>query len=165
LSRPAHPLPDSYWFGPGLLAGPRPADATAVRTLLRVGVRTVVDLRTPAEPPSVRVALTRRCETASFVQVPIQDGRAPAPETLVTLLDLLDGHVRRERGLYLHCQGGRGRTGTVVAAWWIRHGQVDDSDGAIARLRGVRAGEPHGDHPSPETAEQLRLLRQWHRGR
>ena len=54
----AGPLPDSYWAGERLLAGPlpqgpdRPALRAAVRALLGAGVSTVIDLRTPAEPPS-----------------------------------------------------------------------------------------------------------------
>lgn len=170
---PPHPLPDSYWADAGrVLAGPLPygEDRAAlrdrVRLLLELGVRTVIDLRTPAEPPSIR-AMLDKLSTASidpvWVGLPILDGAAPSVGHMQTILDVIDGSLARDRAVYVHCQGGRGRTGAVVACWWIRHGRFAPED-ALAELMRCRLGQPHGERPSPETGPQLRLVRGWARG-
>lgn len=167
----AGPIEDSYWAADALLAGPYPflglperADQrAALRALLGAGIRTVIDLRTPAEPPSVRVLLSKLDDEAAWVGIPIVDGAAPSRPALTTILDVLDASIQRGRPAYVHCQGGRGRTGTVVAAWWIRH-RLHAPEEALAELGRRRQGLAHGDHPSPETAPQLRLVRSWSGG-
>ncbi len=163
----AHPLPDSYWADEGkLLAGPLPGRGE-VRALLEAGVRTVIDLRTPSEPPSIRVAIERLSGGAIdpvWVGLPVLDGAAPSESAMQTILDAIDASIARGRAVYVHCQGGRGRTGTVVACWWIRQG-IYDPEEALDALMQRRVGQPHGDRPSPETGAQLRLVRSWERGR
>lgn len=168
----AGPIPDAYWAEPGrLLAGPypflgaadRPAMRAALRALTDAGVRTVLDLRTPAEPPSVRSLLGKVAPDAAWVGIPILDGAAPSIPELGAILDVIDAAIARERCVYVHCQGGRGRTGTVVACFWIRHG-LFDAEGALEELRRRRRGQPNGEHPSPETGPQLRRVRGWRRG-
>jgi len=162
------PLPDSYWADRGrLLAGPWPllgcrdreAQRAAVQALLDASIRTVIDLRTPAEPPSIRSLLDKLGDDAVWIGAPILDGAAPSRPLLDAILDAIDASLARDRPVYVHCQGGRGRTGTIVAAWWIRHGRYD-AEGALRELTARRAGQPHGDHPSPETGAQLRLVRE-----
>ena len=165
----AGPLEDSYWAGPHLLAGPLPtaperSEARArIRGLLGAGVRTVLDLRTPMEPPSARSLLDKLSDPADpcvWLGAPILDGAAPDPALLVTILDLIDASIARERTVYVHCQGGLGRTGTVVACWWIRHG-AQDAEGALKALTVRRRGLASAQRPSPETGAQLRLVRSW----
>lgn len=172
-STPAHPIPDSYWAEPGrVLAGPLPAadDRGVLRAritlLLELGVRTVIDLRTPNEPPSIRALLDKLAIgdlDPVWFGAPILNGGAPSVAQLQSILDLVDASLARGRGVYVHCQGGLGRTGTVVACWWIRHGRYDP-EGALAELMRCRVGQPHGERPSPETPPQYRLVRSWKPG-
>ena len=166
------PIDDAYWAADGVLAGPHPTARAAdrdearatVRALLDAGVRTVIDLRTPMEPPSIRALLDKLAsDDAVFIGIPVLDGAAPTPAQMVAILDAIDAARGRGRGVYFHCQGGRGRTGTVAACFWVRHGHFD-ADGALAELCRRRAGLLHGAHPSPETAPQLSLVRSWRRG-
>lgn len=159
-------LPDSYWAVPQrLLAGPLPGarDRESVRALLDAGVRCVIDLRTPAEPPGCRVLLEKLCEDAVWIGFPILDGGAPSAPSMQAILDAIDASLARDRPVYVHCQGGRGRTGTVVACYWIRHG-LYDPEASLAELTIRRRGQPNGDRPSPETGGQLRLVRSWAKG-
>lgn len=170
----AGPLPDSYWVEDGkLLAGPLPcgADKAAqranMRALLDAGVRTVIDLRTPMESPGIRVLFGKQAtdlEEVCWIGIPILNGAAPTIGELVTILDTIDAAIARRRPVYVHCQGGLGRTGTVAAAWWIRHGRFD-LEGALAELAARRVGQPNAAKMSPETAPQLRLLAAWTVGR
>jgi hypothetical protein len=170
----AHPISNSYWVDPDrFLAGPYPlaqdreASRAAIRGLLAAGVRTVVDLRTPAEPPSCRSLLDKLSSSEQsplWIGVPIVDGAAPSALQMTSLLDLIDASLQRQRPVYVHCQGGLGRTGTVVACWWVRHGHYAP-DEAIEQLASRRQGQPNGHKKSPETAPQFRLVRQWESGR
>jgi hypothetical protein len=173
MDLPPHPIPDSYWVDPGrVFGGPLPthADRAVLRQrvglLLELGVRTVVDLRTPAEPPSIR-ALLDKLSVGGLDPVwfgaPILNGGAASVAQMQAVLDLIDGSLARERGVYVHCQGGLGRTGSVVACWWIRHGR-HDPESALAELMRCRLGQPHGERPSPETPPQYRLVRSWAQG-
>ncbi len=166
------PIPDAYWASPGtLLAGPYPwltcedraAQRASVRALLSAGIQTVIDLRTPAEPPSVRSLLRKLADRASWVGLPIQDGMAPSEPHMQLILDLIDASIARDRAVYLHCQGGRGRTGCVIACWWIRHGHYD-AEAAVAELMRRRVGQPNGGRVSPETSVQRRLVERWEPG-
>ncbi len=167
------PLPDTYWASPGrLMAGPSPAhqerkvqNANLV-ALLGAGVRCLIDLTIADEIPSYRVSLDRRTppgEQTVYLKVPLLNGTAPNRATCQTVLDLIDSSVERERPVYVHCLGGLGRTGTIVACWLIRHGECEPEE-AFARLSELRRGQPHGDRPSPETGQQHRLVRSWRRG-
>lgn len=167
-----HPIADSYWVDPGrFLAGPLPAheDRAVLRQrvslLLDLGIRTVIDLRTPVEPPSIRALLDKLAGELDPVWfgAPILNGAAPTSAQMQAILDLIDASLARGRGVYVHCQGGLGRTGAVVACWWVRHGR-HDPESALAELMRCRVGQPHGDRPSPETPPQYRLVRSWRPG-
>jgi hypothetical protein len=165
-------IADSYWAAPRLLAGPLPTAPdreglrTIVRGLLDAGVGTVIDLRTPAEPPGIRTLLeklARDDEPHAWTSFPILNGEAPTAALLELILDTIDAQIARERGVYVHCAGGRGRTGIVIACWWIRHGLFEPEQ-ALEELVRRRQGLPNGHMPSPETGVQFRLVRGWSRG-
>lgn len=169
----AVPIPDSYWADPRILAGPLPvgidreALRARVRGLLDAGVRTVIDLRAAGEPPGIQVLLdklARSDEPVAWVGLPILNGAAPAEPLLELILDTIDASLARSRPVYLHCAGGRGRTGTVVACWWVRHG-LYEPEAALHELARRRADQPNGHMPSPESPAQWRMVRGWRRAK
>ena len=130
------------WIEPGrLLAGayPRTVDA-----LVEGRVTLVVDLTEEGElAPYVLPAGIRH------VRAPIPDFGVPAAEQLRRTLDLIDSET--DGVAFVHCRGGCGRTGTVVACWLIRHGATPAE--ALARVA-----------PCPETSEQRALIESWPAG-
>lgn len=165
-------IPDAWWAARGLLAGPlavspdRALYRARIRALLDAGVRTVIDLRTAAEPPGIGSLLEKQAradEDVAWINTPILNGAAPSHALLEAILDAIDASLARSRGVYVHCAGGLGRTGTVIACWWIRQGRYEPEE-ALAALTRHREGLASAARPSPETSAQYRLVRAWRRG-
>lgn len=156
------PIASSYWVVPGrLLAGAYPAtgDEAEAREALRrlgdAGVTFVVDLTEEGEygPPYVTLLQGMRAVRRS-----IADFSAPSPDEMREILDLIDAELDAGNVVYVHCYGGRGRTGTVVGCHLVRHGQTgEEALATIARLRA--AADCSGE--SPETDAQRELVLGW----
>jgi atypical dual specificity phosphatase len=79
------------------------------------------------------------------LHVPVPDFHAPTPEQMDQCVGAI--HRAREQGLGVgvHCMAGLGRTGTILAAYFVSAGM--SASEAIARVRTLRPG-------SIETEEQ-----------
>jgi ADP-ribosyl-[dinitrogen reductase] hydrolase len=170
-ARPAGPapLPRSYWANPGAVLGgaypghPESAKLAAnVAQLLETGVGIFVNLMgadetdhrgrlfTPYAPlvEAAGRAVHRRA---------IRDLSVPEREHMEEIQRLLDDALAADRRVYVHCWGGRGRTGTVIGIHLIRHGLADPDD-FVETLAWLRRGDAGGG-PSPETEEQVAFVR------
>jgi hypothetical protein len=174
------PFDRSYVVVPGrLLAGvypasDDPAETTAkLRRLLKVGVEHVVNLTEPHEANWQGVALVNyepeltalAAEQGREIvcrRFPIRDLDVPTADWMKTILDDIDEAVAAGRKAYLHCWGGRGRTGTVVGCHLARHGLVGDE--ALALVRYLRRTDAKAHTESPETDEQKQFVRRWQGG-
>jgi predicted protein tyrosine phosphatase len=159
------PIPASYWVVRGrLLAGEYPGALTEEETAARLevfqesGVTSFVDLTEEHEGLPPYEALLRK--EVRFTRRAIIDFGCPAPEQMSETLDLIDSELERGEVVYVHCWGGRGRTGTVVGCWLVRHGSSGEE--ALAKIERLRESVPHAEWaPSPETAEQRQLVIAW----
>jgi len=172
------PFTRSYWVVPGrLLAGfypasPDPVGATEkLLQLLAVGVRHVVNLTEERQgnysgqglvnyEPELLELADRQDLTVEHHRHPIRDLTAPRIESMVAILDDIDDAVRRGRPSYVHCWGGRGRTGTVVGCYLARHGMAV-GDAALAMIRYLRRTDAKAEAEAPETAEQKDFVLRW----
>ena len=79
----------------------------------------------------------------------------------MTFLDAVDTALAAKRNVYVHCWGGIGRTGTVVACWLQRHGRSPDE--ALKELARFwqNVAKRHRQPRSPETDEQIAWVRSW----
>lgn len=127
--------------GEGLWRGGAPT-AEGYRALASRGVRTIVDLR--AEETHVPHALVRSLGF-SLVHIPVRDGQPPSPAQVERFADVMS----RPAGLvFVHCQAGVGRTGSMVAAYLVGTGRADATS-AIRRTLAV----------GPPSLEQLAFIR------
>jgi len=86
------------------------------------------------------------------LHIPIRDFTAPTPEQLATAVAWIDQQLEAGRSTFVHCGGGRGRTGTVLAGWLIAHGRSTEE--AVAEVRRVC-------HHAVETRGQWRALQRF----
>lgn len=175
-----HPLPfaRSYWVAPGqLLAGFYPGDRdpavalAKVSALLDCGVTHIVNLMEasegdhagrpfqPYEPDYLRLA-SERGLPAAWTRRPIRDLWVPSQVQMVATLDLIDHAIAQGGCVYVHCWGGKGRTGTTIGCWLARHGETE----SLARLRQLTAHAWDHFPRVPETDQQQAFVQKWRLG-
>ena len=102
----------SYFINDMALFGSYPNTATKIKTLQDMGVILFVDLTTENEFPY-------REDGRSLIKYPIADKSIPTDKLkfckfILGLVDVIKGLVAPEK-IYIHCRGGHGRAGIVVA--------------------------------------------------
>jgi hypothetical protein len=175
------PFARSYWVEPGkLLAGcypgaknPKEAEAK-LGGLLESGIRLVVNLMeedefghdgepfVPYEETLHRMAKKIGTEV-ECVRIPIPDLTSPTPALMVTILDRIDQAISQEKPVFVHCWGGKGRTGTVVGCFLARHGKALGKE-ALQEIMELRKNDPTSHQRSPETDSQRRMVKYWRKG-
>lgn len=158
-----------------LLAGEFPATKDdpvrsdeKLQVLIDAGIRTFIDLTdadttdnhlTPYEPRLTKASEMRRIDLRR-INLPIPDGGVAEGQRYDEIVATIDEH-RARGGVYVHCWGGVGRTGTVIgcvlAAAGHDHGLIEQ------RLDELRAGTSKAHRRCPENDAQLDVIRRWSR--
>ena len=135
-------LPDAgAWVEPGrVLACAYPRRDAALARLAAQGVSLLVNLH---ERPHQPQRLARR--GLAELHLPVRDFTPPAPEEIERGVQAIAGAVAAGRRVAVHCGGGLGRTGTLLACYLVARGLAPAA--AIERVRVARPG-------SVETPEQ-----------
>ncbi|MBC8145710.1 MAG: dual specificity protein phosphatase family protein [bacterium] len=161
------PFAGSYWVVPGLLlAGVYPGHhdrdtmIERCRALVASGVRHIVNLMEGSDHFK-RSSDYAETITASgdvlCTREAITDMGVPDHPTMTRVLDVIDRSMEDSMPVYIHCFGGRGRTGTVVGCWLMRRGLADRTT-VLELMQKLRSDLPDSYMPSPETDEQRRFV-------
>ncbi|HUR44802.1 MAG TPA: dual specificity protein phosphatase family protein [Candidatus Saccharimonadales bacterium] len=152
-----------WWVIPGVLAGmPMPfihperrlngggelySSVDELPILYEAGIRAIVSLLSFTGDKTI-------FSQAGFshLSLPIPDGYAPSLDQAQAFLQFVREQRSQGRPVAVHCAAGRGRTGTMLAAYFIAEGASWME--AIARVRGV---EPS----AIETSSQVRFLEEY----
>ena len=109
-----------------------------------------------------KIATAKNIEI-TYTRIPIRDTGIPSQETMRTILDVIDTARSNEQPVYVHCWDGKGRTGTVVGCYLVRHGLALGED-ALKEIKHLRRHDPKADEPSPENESQRNFVRSWQQG-
>ncbi len=137
----------------------------SVYALMDEGIRCFVNLTHPENDhlPEYASAFIpfkqQNIMTVQYYRFGIRDFDLPTPELMVQIMDTIDRQIEGGSPVYLHCLAGRGRTGTVVGCWLVRHGS--DPGDALRKISDLRKGLPVWMQPSPETEDQRGFIRNW----
>jgi protein-tyrosine phosphatase len=164
----------AYWAEPGkILAGEYPwgvspgdEDAEEHRGKLELladaGIETIFDLTSEGERISYaerwREIGEERKRPLRRSHYPIADGEALDPEEFAAIIAELERELAANRKVYIHCFGGRGRTGTLVGIWYVSIGRTADE--ALALIAEARRGTKKEHQSSPETEVQIDAIRE-----
>ena len=143
----ASDLPRNFgWIEHSKLAGSgRPEREAQLKALKEEGIRAIVSLTaTPLNPDIVR--------TLGFEYLHSHMSGEPTAEQFREILRFVERMNAQSKPVLVHCGEGIGRTGTVLAAYLIYHG--DRTDEAIRKVRNKRPG-------SVQTLEQEKALREF----
>jgi atypical dual specificity phosphatase len=133
------------WLVPNqVLACAYPRRQASLAALAQQGVTVMINLHQRAHRPA-RLGLFGLTE----IHLPVADFTAPSPEQLAAGVDAIAQAVADGRRVAVHCGGGLGRTGTLLACYLVRQG-LSATD-AIERVRAVRPG-------SIETRQQIQAV-------
>jgi atypical dual specificity phosphatase len=91
-----------------------------------------------------------------LMHVPITDMEAPTQEQLEKCLSGILKANQHNMGVAVHCGAGMGRTGVILACYFVEKGLT--ADNAVARVRRLRPG-------SVETDEQVEAVGEYARRR
>ena len=171
------PFARSYWVIPSLvLAGYYPGDSNKetaklkLSALLDCGIRCFVNLVEENESTSkgllrsyerlLKIIARNKQIDVTYIRIPVRDMSVPSQGTMQQILDTIESSTARNRPVYVHCLGGIGRTGTVVGCLLLNHG-AENGDEALSQIADLRKLDPAGGRKSPETPEQVEMVRTW----
>ncbi|HZU35296.1 MAG TPA: dual specificity protein phosphatase 23 [Gemmataceae bacterium] len=138
------------WIEKPLLAAMgRPEAAEEMDWLRRHGIDLLISLT--EDPP--RRDWLNDAGLLSF-HVPVTDMEPPTQEQLDRCISAIDRARQRNMGVAVHCGAGLGRTGVVVACYFVHQGMT--AQNAVARIRRLRPG-------SIETDEQAAAIHEFAR--
>jgi tyrosine-protein phosphatase SIW14 len=101
---------DTYFRG----AQPQGADYGSLAAL---GVKTIINLTSDDADPAEQSMVTRN--GMAYLQIPMSTREEPTKDQLATFLSVVNDPARQP--VYVHCVGGRHRTGVMTAVFRMTH--------------------------------------------
>jgi protein tyrosine/serine phosphatase len=112
-------------------AQPKPSDYADLRAL---GIKTIIDLTQDGDAHEAGLV---EAHGMKFVRIPMTTRVKPTPEQLAQFLSVVDDAASQP--VFVHCQGGRHRTGLMTAVYRMTT-EGWDADKAFAEMKRYKFG-------------------------
>jgi len=111
-------LPKNFsWVIPGVLAGcAAPKSAAELKSLEKIGISLLITLSSDS-PPHNSIILLRKPRHETFACKNFEG--IPVP-VLLKITASIEKEILRKGKVAIHCMGGNGRTGTALAAFFMK---------------------------------------------
>jgi len=172
------PFQRSYWAIPEqLLGGCYPGDQDSeemkrkLAGLVGAGVTLVINLMEEQETnragqpfvdygPLLDRLASEQKRAVRRERFPIRDMSIPSRVEMQAILKAVHLEIDAGGVVYVHCWGGRGRTGTVIGCYLLEHGLVT-LDTVLGRLKSLTDHAAASFQPTPQTPEQREFVLSW----
>lgn len=112
------------------------------------GIKSIITIRESPLPSSWLAGINEKLE---YMHLKVDDFCAPSLESLETTVNYIDQHINEAKPVLVHCAAGKGRTGTVLAAYIMKQDPNLSALDAINNIRILRPG-------SVQSEEQISAL-------
>ena len=162
-----HPLKQSFYVGENVYAGEypgaidEPVAKAKIRQMTQFGVRHYIDL---TEEGELRPYAHLLPSDTTYTRFPVPDVSVPKSiDEVKTLIEHINELSERNDGyVYIHCWGGVGRTGTIVACYLAQHMEHPSLENTLLQLRTLFAEMPKSAYRrTPETKEQVQFVQEF----
>jgi len=128
------------WIIPEKLAGSGlPASYDHLLWLVKNNIKTIVTVREIPLPDAWLKKIHSMNFTLDSFFLKTDDYNSPTVDELSEVIDYIDNQINNEKPVVVHCAAGKGRTGTVLAAYIIKKDGLD-AYSAIKKIRSLRPG-------------------------
>ena len=166
INRPLHQSYEVSVAGGAVYAGEYPGDkygekaTEKLKRMYHFGIRHFIDLTEEGELCPYNHLLP---SDTTYTRFPIPDCGVPKSiESVRRLLLRIEELKKIEGYVYVHCWGGVGRTGTIVACYLSQNSEEPDLNKTLEVLRGRFSEMPKSAYrETPETKEQIDFIEQF----
>jgi len=129
------------WVIDNKLAGSgTPMTSEQYRWLIKNNIKSIVTVREFPLPQKWLVDNEKETIINDYKFVYVKDYGVPSLEVLDNIVDYINIKITKEKKtLVVHCEAGKGRTGTILAAYLLKQDNISSQD-AIKKIRTLRPG-------------------------
>jgi atypical dual specificity phosphatase len=129
------------WVIDNKLAGSgTPMTSEQYRWLIKNNIKSIVTVREFPLPQKWLVDNGKETIINDYKFVYVKDYGVPSLEVLDNIVDYINIKItKEEKPLVVHCAAGKGRTGTILAAYLLKQDNISSQD-AIKKIRSLRPG-------------------------
>ena len=131
------------WVIKGKLAGSgMPVTYSQFVWVVTHGIKTIVTVREVPLPS--KWFSNGDGDDIDYFHLRVDDYGAPSLEEIDDIIDYIQQQISKKKPVMVHCAAGRGRTGTILAAYLIKKENLTANQ-AIKKIRSMRPGSIQSD--------------------